>query len=130
SAELTGQIASLNALLAQVRREREGSQTRLTSLPPSRTPEPWPGGARDTSAAPADGATPRQLSGLGLGRYYALVIGNQNYRRIESLATPIADAHRAARALREGDGFTVTVVDDAEDGAVLRALNRRNARAK
>ena len=46
SAELTGQIASLNALLAQLRREREGSQTRLTALPPSRTREPSAGRLR------------------------------------------------------------------------------------
>lgn len=126
SAELTGQIASLNALLAQVRREREGSQTRLTSLPPSRTREPSAGRAPDTSAAPADGATPRQLSGLGLGRYYALVIGNQNYRRIEPLVTPINDARRAAQVLKDDYGFAVTEVDDADDVAMLRALNDLN----
>ena len=126
SAELSGQIASLNALLAQLRHEREGNQSRLTSLPPSRTREPSAGQTQATKSAPADGATPRQLAGLGLGRYYALVIGNQNYRRIESLATPIADAHRAARVLREGYGFTVTVVDDADDVAMLRALNDLN----
>ena len=126
SAELSGQIASLNSLLAQLRHEREGNQSRLTSLPPSRTREPSAGQTQGTKAAPADGATPRQLAGVGLGRYYALVIGNQNYRRIESLATPIADAHRAARVLREGYGFTVTVVDDADDVAMLRALNDLN----
>lgn len=126
SAELTDQIASLNALLAQLRREREGSQVRLTSLPPSRTREPSAGRTPDTSVASADGATPRQLAGLGLGRYYALVIGNQHYRRIESLATPINDARRAARVLKEGYGFTVTVVDDADDVAMLRALNDLN----
>ena len=44
SAELSGQIASLNALLAQLRREREGSQSRLHApLPPSRTREPSAG---------------------------------------------------------------------------------------
>src|SRR5688500_7405921 len=126
SAELTGQIASLNALLAQLRREREGSQTRLTSLPPSRTREPSPGRTPDTSAAPADGATPREVAGLRLGRYYALVIGNQNYRRIEPLVTPINDARRAAQVLKDDYGFTVTVVDDADDVAMLRALNDLN----
>jgi len=28
-------------------------------------------------------ATPRELSGMKLGRNYALVIGNQNYQKIE-----------------------------------------------
>jgi hypothetical protein len=125
SAELTQQIDSLNALLAQLRREREGSHARLSSLPPSRTREPSAGRIPDASTAAAV-ASPRQVAGLGLGRYYALVIGNQNYRRIEPLATPIADARRAARVLAETYGFTVTVVDDADDVAMLRALNDLN----
>ena len=126
SAELSGRIASLNTLLDQLRRERDGSQARLASLPPARTREPSTTAAPDASVAPASVATPRQLAGLGLGRYYALVIGNQNYRRIESLATPLNDAHRAARVLKEAYGFTVTVVDDADDVAMLRALNDLN----
>ena len=125
SAELTRQIDSLNTLLAQLRREREGSQARLTSLPPSRTREPSPGRTPEGNTA-ATGASLRQVAGLGLGRYYALVIGNQNYRRIEPLATPIADARRAARVLERAYGFTVTVVDDADDVAMLRALNDLN----
>jgi hypothetical protein len=124
SAELTRQIDSLNTLLAQLRREREGSQARLTSLP-SRTREPSPGRTPEGNTA-ATGASLRQVAGLGLGRYYALVIGNQNYRRIEPLATPIADARRAARVLEHAYGFTVTVVDDADDVAMLRALNDLN----
>ena len=125
SAELTRQIDSLNTLLAQLRREREGSQARLTSLPPSRTREPSPGRTPEGSTG-ATGASPRQVAGLGLGRYYALVIGNQNYQRIEPLATPIADARRAARVLEHAYGFAVTVVDDADDVAMLRALNDLN----
>jgi uncharacterized caspase-like protein len=127
SAELKDRIASLNGLLGELRREREGSRARLTALPPARTREPSAGRTPEPGAAPAAGATPRQLAGLGLGRYYALVIGNQNYRRIEPLATPIADATRAAQVLEERYGFAVTLVDDADDVAMLRALNDLNA---
>jgi uncharacterized caspase-like protein len=63
---------------------------------------------------------------MGLGRYYALVIGNQHYRRIEPLQTPINDARRAASVLHDDYGFSVTVVDDADDVAMLRALNELN----
>ncbi len=128
SAELTGRIASLNTLLAQLRRERDGSQARLTSLLAAGT------NARTVCRShsgynaphPPTAATPRQLAGLGLGRYYALVIGNQNYRRIEPLVTPLNDARRAARVLKDVYGFSVTVVDDADDVAMLRALNDLN----
>ena len=127
SAELSGRIASLNTLLAQLRQERDGSQARLSSLPPpARTREPSAGRTPGATPAPVSAATPRQLAGLGLGRYYALVIGNQNYKRIEPLATPLNDARRAARVLKDVYGFSVTVIDDADDVAMLRALNDLN----
>jgi hypothetical protein len=60
---------------------------------------------------------------MNLGRFYALVIGIQNYREIEPLQTPLSDAHRAARVLQERYGFKVTVVDDADDVELMAALN-------
>lgn len=126
AAQQTSQeLASLKDLLARLQEESDASRTRLASLPPARTREPSASGAAGSTAQPAP-ATPRQLAGLGLGRYYALVIGNQNYRRIEPLATPINDARRAAKILADGYGFHVTVVDDADDVAMLGALNDLN----
>jgi uncharacterized caspase-like protein len=75
-------------------------------------------------------ATPAQIAGLKLGRYYALVIGNQHYQRIESLKTPISDAQRTADVLRNKYGFSVTVIDDADDVVMLQALNSLNAALK
>ncbi len=122
----SAELASLKSLLAQLKHERDGSQARLAALPAARTREPGAGRSAGTPAEPVPVATPRQIAGLGLGRYYALVIGNQNYRRIEPLQTPINDARRAARVLKEGYGFSVTVVDDGDDVAMLRALNDLN----
>jgi hypothetical protein len=119
------ELSALKDLLTQLREERDGSRTRLASLPPARTREPSASATAGSTTPPAQ-ATPRQLAGLGLGRYYALVIGNQNYRRIEPLATPINDARRAAQVLADVYGFSVTVVDDADDVAMLRALNDLN----
>ena len=126
---MSGEIAALSALLAQLRKERDGSRVKLDSLPtaPARTREPSSGrSAGAAQPSPASVASPRQIAGLGLGRYYALVIGNQNYRRIEPLQTPINDARRAARVLKDGYGFSVTVIDDADDVTMLRALNDLN----
>jgi len=125
---MSGEIAALSALLAQLRKERDGSRVKLDSLPtaPARTREPSPERSAGEPRAPASAPSPRQIAGLGLGRYYALVIGNQNYRRIEPLQTPINDARRAARVLKDGYGFSVTVIDDADDVTMLRALNDLN----
>lgn len=129
SAEKTAEVSALRTLLAQLRVDRDSSRTRLGSLPapaPARTREPPSVSAAATQTAASPAPSPRQLAGLGLGRYYALVIGNQNYRRIAPLQTPINDARRAARVLQDGYGFSVTVLDDADDVTMLRALNDLN----
>ena len=72
-------------------------------------------------------ADERTLSGMNFGRYYAIVIGNQNYQSIESLQTPKYDAARAARILADKYGFTVQILDDANDITMLKAINDLNA---
>ena len=129
AAEKDGEIATLRSLLAQLRVERDASRVRLVSLPaptPGRTREPSSTRPPATPAAASTTPSPRQIAGLGLGRYYALVIGNQNYRRLEPLQTPINDAQRTARLLQDRYGFSVTVIDDADDVMMLRALNDLN----
>lgn len=60
------------------------------------------------------------------GRFYALIIGNQNYERMENLATPLSDAERIANVLADKYGFTVQLVRDANDVTVLEAINNLN----
>jgi len=74
-------------------------------------------------------ATPRELSGMKLGRYYALVIGNHNYQNIEPLQTPLNDARRAAQLLKDKYAFSVTVINDADDIAMpaLRVMGVKQA---
>ena len=64
---------------------------------------------------------------MNFGRYYAIVIGNQNYQSIESLATPRYDAARAARILADRYGFTVSILEDANDITMLKAINDLNS---
>ena len=63
---------------------------------------------------------------MDFGRYYALIIGNQNYQVLEQLQTPRTDAERAAQVLSDKYGFTVQIIEDANDVAMLRALNDLN----
>jgi uncharacterized caspase-like protein len=65
----------------------------------------------------------RYVRGLNFGRYFAIIIGNQNYQQLEDLQTPHSDAERAGKLLQEKYGFTVQVLEDASDVAMLRALN-------
>jgi uncharacterized caspase-like protein len=67
------------------------------------------------------------LGNFDFGRFYALIIGNQNYDQLESLKTPRYDAERAAKILTERYGYKVTTIEDGNDVAILKALNDLNA---
>jgi len=68
----------------------------------------------------SDAATARSVNGLDFGRYYALIIGNQNYSELENLLTPRSDAERVAKLLKEKYGFTVQMIEDGTDVTMLR----------
>jgi uncharacterized caspase-like protein len=61
---------------------------------------------------------------LDFGKYYALVIGNNNYGKLPKLATPIADAQAIASVLQDKYGFSVTLLKDANRYDILQALNQ------
>ena len=91
------------------------SKRRIASpLPPQASPPPGP---RPPLAQPPAGS-------LDLGRYHALVIGNQVYRHLPRLQTPVADAQALATLLRGDYGFAgVTVLTDATRTDMVRALD-------
>jgi uncharacterized protein len=119
--EAKAQIEALQKWIAQLESERKSSNARLASLPQLREP------GAPTATVPIDSkALVRSVAGLNFGRYFALVIGNQHYQAIASLQTPLNDAARAARVLREKYGFTVQVLEDSNDVGMLKALNDLN----
>jgi uncharacterized caspase-like protein len=61
---------------------------------------------------------------LDFGKYYALVIGNNNYGKLPKLSTPIADAQAIASVLQDKYGFSVTLLKDANRYDILQALNQ------
>lgn len=60
---------------------------------------------------------------IEFGRYHALVIGIDNYRRLPKLETPINDAKAVAEVLQKDYGFQVTTLLDADRYQILSALN-------
>ena len=59
-------------------------------------------------------------------KYHAIVIGNNNYRHLKSLKTPISDVNAIRMLLEKEYGFHVTRLTDATRFDILNALN--NAR--
>ena len=122
SAAANAEIQTLRKLVEQLEVDRMTSKQRLDTFAQTRAP---------AAAAPAKPIDPtalaRVVKGLDFGRYYALVIGDQNYQSLEKLKTPRADVERVARVLKEKYGFTVQVLEDADDVGILRALNDLNS---
>jgi uncharacterized coiled-coil protein SlyX len=122
AADSNKEIDALKKWIAQLEAERRKSTERLAGIPKTRTPQ----GTVELTPIPPT-ADERTMAGMNFGRYYAIVIGNQNYQSIESLATPKYDAARAARILADRYGFTVQILDDANDITMLKAINDLNA---
>ena len=60
---------------------------------------------------------------ISFGKYYALVIGDNDYRMLPKLQTAANDAKEVARILRERYGFDVTLLVNANRYDILAALN-------
>jgi uncharacterized caspase-like protein len=121
--------ATMKDILVKLEAERAASQQRLDAMPKAttlastsatRNPE------ADSTTTGVVNAAGLNVHGMDFGRYYALIIGNQNYDILESLKTPRHDAERAAKLLSEKYGFTVQLIEDGNDVAILKALNDLN----
>jgi uncharacterized protein len=132
SAESTTAAAAetrtLKTLIAQLEEQQQQSRSRLRELTPAEAQEPRTG-LRTREPAPAQ-PIQRQLDieqrfyrDMSLGRYYALLIGNQYYDELEDLATPLSDLRRAEALLRDKYGFTVLTIADGDNVDVMRAIN-------
>ena len=64
-----------------------------------------------------------KYSGINFGRYYALVIGNNEYKHLPNLKTAANDARAVADILRETYGFDVTLLIDATRADIIEALD-------
>ncbi len=73
------------------------------------------------SSSPAQTGVPGNIS---FGRYYALVIGNAEYRHLPRLETAVRDAQSISRLLREAYDFEVETLTDATRADILQALAR------
>jgi uncharacterized caspase-like protein len=60
---------------------------------------------------------------VSFGRYYALVIGNNDYPNLEKLKTAVSDAKEVAKILRQSYGFSVTVLLNGTRDQIIAALD-------
>jgi formylglycine-generating enzyme required for sulfatase activity len=64
-----------------------------------------------------------QTPPAGTGRYYALIIGNDDYASLPKLKTAAADAREVERVLRESYGFQTKLLLNATRSQIVAALS-------
>jgi len=69
---------------------------------------------------PSAGGIPK---GVTLGRYHALVIGNDQYASYPKLASAVSDSRKVGGVLQSRYGFKTTVLNNANRFEILSALN-------
>jgi len=72
-----------------------------------------------TAAMPA----PKMAASFDFGRYYALVVGNNDYRYLPKLNTALNDAQAMAALLQNTYAFDVRVIYNGTRAEILRAIN-------
>lgn len=66
----------------------------------------------------------QRLLNMNLGRYYALVIGNNQHQAMPDLETALRDARAVSDVLRNRYSFQVELLTNATRAEILTALNR------
>lgn len=117
AAGATESIATLERLLAQSTTQVQTTQQRLSTLRGSAADLPA------GQAAPGTASSELAVGDFRFGRYYALVIGLQQYHHWDSLQSPHRDARRLADILHQQYGFDTTILLDASTREVLAAIN-------
>ncbi len=117
------ETATLKSLITQLTAQRTKETAKLNALPKTR--EPVRRRRRRRRCRP-ERRSPRPRRDLGFGRYYALLIGNQSYKQLQSLETPRSDVARAKEILEDKYGFVVSAVTDGDNSTVMKAVNDLN----
>ncbi len=125
--QVSATLAARDAELAARQAEADGLARELALLQSQL--DARSGATRDIVKVGGDGGSGVAVlrgapAGVDFGTYHALIIGNNDYRQLPDLASPINDATELARVLEQRYGFRTTVLLDADRYQILSALNR------
>ena len=121
------ELKQLRNWVSDLEAERKVTEDEMGLLPRLRQPESQTQLVEVKSSGDAKTLIAEELD---FGRYYALIIGNQNYDQITDLKTPHADAMRAKDILENQYGFETTVILDADSATVMKRINEYSSELK
>ena len=125
--ELNTQVQELKNLISELEAQAAVAKTKKVAIQ-SRSDElklrtPTQTAAQSTLSGTG---TDVKVADINFGKYYALVIGVQNYDKLDNLTTPIDDINAIATLLTTQYGFQVQKVINADDVGVMEAINNIN----
>ncbi len=80
-------------------------------------------GSSGAGAGNSSAIAQKTPAGVKLGKYHALVIGNNDYSRYPKLSSAVNDVQMVESVLRKRYGFQTTVLSNANRFEILSALN-------
>ncbi|TQV73189.1 peptidase C14 [Aliikangiella marina] len=120
NAALKEELAELKSWVNKLESEKVEQKQEIDALPKFREPTPL-----EAEKLFAEQNT-NTSDDSKYGKYYALIIGNQDYENLEDLDSPLNDAARAAEILKERYDFNVELLTNVNNLQIMQALNRLN----
>jgi hypothetical protein len=119
--EVSAELEAVRALLAQLGSARSSGQARLAGLEPARPP-------RTENAGTFHDRENRTYRQRDFGRFYAHVIGIDEYDNLDRLPSALNDVQRAKQVLEERYGFSVLSLQNPSHLGLMSAVNDLNER--
>jgi len=120
------QIATLNEMIADLKTQNSASKVKLAAITNTSGNKLRTVITKNDATFNATG-TDIISKDINFGKFYALVIGVQNYDHVEKLDTPVNDINAVADILSNDYGFTVTKVVNADNISIMEAINNLNS---
>lgn len=114
------EIAALTELYERAMTERDNLESQLDSMAVA-----YRSADSETFLSPQEleGAKSRVLKDVNFGRYFALIIGNEDYLFFDDLRSPIRDGERLQKLLEEKYGFSTLLISNATEKNILHTIN-------
>lgn len=121
--ELEQQINSLQNLVAGLNQDNQAKKQQLASILEARNKRKIRTVVSKQEATFSSNAKDIIGNDVNFGKYYALVIGIEDYDNVEKLDTPVNDSNKISQILRDDYGFTVKQITNADNVSVMEAIN-------
>jgi hypothetical protein len=119
AARIPQELANNSQFMQMARVDASQNQSYAYSSPPAYQPN-WQSASTMQSSLPVKPLPPGEAN---FGSYYALIIGNNQYRNMPVLRTAGNDAGAVASLLEKDYGFAVTTISDASRYDILAAMD-------